>query len=83
MKLKISVLFFSVLKDITRNGELTLEMAEGSTLSDLLDHLFTRWPQLAAWDSSLLLAVNQSYTNRATILKEGDEVAIMPPVQGG
>jgi molybdopterin synthase sulfur carrier subunit len=82
--MKLRVLFFSVLRDITGAGEVVIELAAGqSTVSDLLDHLYQRWPRLRDWDRSLLIAVDQVYARRDEPLHHDAEVAIMPPVQGG
>ncbi|GLH72177.1 molybdopterin synthase sulfur carrier subunit [Geothrix limicola] len=52
--------------------------ATAATLGDLLmDPRFERLPKDA------LLAVNQTFADRATPLRDGDEVALMPPVSGG
>ena len=48
------------------------------SLSDLLSD-----PRLASLPKDALLAVNQSFADRATLLADGDEVALMPPVSGG
>ena len=48
------------------------------TLGDLLTD-----PRLAPLPKDALLAVNQSFADRATPLADGDEVALMPPVSGG
>lgn len=79
----VRVLFFSVLKDIVGASEFTMTCAAGASLADLLSEIFTRWPKLAEWDRSLLLAVDQTYVRRDAALHEGAEIAIMPPVQGG
>jgi len=81
--LKLQVLFFSVLQDITGTAGQTLEVPDGSKVSDLLDRLYLQWPKLKDWDSSLLIAVDQTYVKRDAPLHDGAEVAIMPPVQGG
>ena len=81
--MKVRVLFFSVLKDLTGSDEVTQELAPGATVADLLTAVFTRWPGLQAWDASLLVAVDQTYARRNTPLHDGAEIAIMPPVQGG
>ena len=39
--------------------------------------------RLAPLPAEALLAVNQSFADRATPLRDGDEVALMPPVSGG
>ena len=82
--MKVRVLFFSVLRDITAASEVAVDLrAEKPFVSELLEHLFERWPRLREWDRSLLVAVDQAYARRDTELCEGSEVAIMPPVQGG
>jgi molybdopterin converting factor subunit 1 len=81
--MKVRVLFFSVLRDITGAAEVEMEVATNATVEELLGECFTRWPKLRDWDKSLLVAVDQSYVKRNALLHEGAEVAIMPPVQGG
>lgn len=81
--MKVRVLYFSVLKDLTGTEESEIALAEGATVADLLANAFQKWPALQAWDASLLVAVDQTYAKRNTALHEGAEVAIMPPVQGG
>jgi len=81
--MKLRVLFFSVLRDITGADEIALEVPAGSTLSTLLDQIEARWPKLRDWAGSMLLAVDQTYVKRNAALHDGAEVALMPPVQGG
>ena len=82
--MKLRVLFFSVLRDITGAGEIVIELpGRSSSVADLLDHLYLRWPPLRDWDRSLLVAVDQVYAMRNEPLHDNAEVAIMPPVQGG
>lgn len=83
--MKVRVLFFSVLRDITSIEELEWSLPADASLVQLLDQLETRWPKLREWAGSLLLAVDQSYVKRdpTLLLHDGAEVALMPPVQGG
>ena len=81
--MKLRVLFFSVLRDITGTDEITLEVPAGATMGDLLAQIESRWPKLRDWQNSLLLALDQTYVKRDEPLHDGAEVAIMPPVQGG
>lgn len=82
--MKLRVLFFSVLRDITGAGEIVIELpGDISTVANLLDHLYRRWPGLRDWDRSLLIAVDQVYVKRDEPLHHDAEVAFMPPVQGG
>ncbi|WP_243286260.1 MoaD/ThiS family protein [Geothrix terrae] len=55
-----------------------LGLPAAPTLGDLLAD-----PRFAALPKDALLAVNQSFADRNTVLADGDEVALMPPVSGG
>ena len=79
----IRVQFFSQLKDVVRASELELELAEGTTAGQLLSELCDRYPRLRAWDRRLLFGAGVEFVNRDYVIKPGDEIAIMPPVQGG
>lgn len=81
--MKLRVLFFSLLRDLSGTEEVDLVCVPSATVRDLLGQLYGRWPELAKWDASLLVAVDQTYARREDALHEGAEVAIMPPVQGG
>lgn len=82
--MKVCVLFFSILRDITACDEVAIDLASAEPcVATLLDELFSRWPRLREWDRSLLIAVDQTYAKRDAALHDGAEVAIMPPVQGG
>lgn len=81
--MKVRVLFFSVLRDLTGLPELEVAVPMECTVGGLMEILFQRWPGLREWDASLLLAVDHDYVGREVALREGCEVAVMPPVQGG
>ncbi len=81
--MKIEVQFFSRLRDLAGTSRLDFVLPPASTLADLLARLYADHPPLAAWDASLLLAVGLEFARRDHVLHDGDEVSIMPPVQGG
>jgi len=81
--MKVRVLFFSVLRDITGAPEVEWTCPPAATVAVLLEEIYTRWPKLRAWDTSLLLAIDCNYVKRDAALHAGCEVALMPPVQGG
>ena len=57
---------------------LELELPVPATLAALLEH-----PRLAPLPPEALFAVNQAFVQRDAPLRDGDEVALMPPVSGG
>lgn len=83
----LRLLFFSSLRDVTGADELDWPWppSDGGaqTVATLLAGLYDRWPALAAWDARLLVAVDLAYALRGDPLRPGQEVALMPPVQGG
>ena len=79
----IKVCFYSYFKDLAGCTETTEELPAGSTVAELLSRLSMRFPRLAAMRKSMLVAVGVDYQAPDYILKEGDEVSLFPPVQGG
>ena len=81
--MQVKVNFYSYCKDLTGCAETTETLTDGSPLGVLHEQLMARFPKLAAMKKSTLLAVGVDYQPRDYVLKEGDEVSLFPPVQGG
>ena len=79
----VTVSFYSHLKDLAGCAQTTESLPDGGTLNDLLQRLWARFPKLIALQNSTLVAVGVEYQSRGYVLKEGDEVSLFPPVQGG
>lgn len=78
----ISVKFFALGKELAGTAEITVEMPDGETLGKLVEDLRATYPNLDRLNS-FMTAVNMEYCDPETVLKNGDEVAIIPPVSGG
>ena len=81
--MKVRLLYFAVLRDITGSGEEQLEIPEGTRASDLWRSLRQKHRRLAAYERPPMTAINQNYAAADQILRDGDEVAFIPPVAGG
>jgi MoaE-MoaD fusion protein len=81
--MKISVLFFGVLKDLAGRSSETVDLPAGALVRDLLAYYARGVPRLEAMASSLAISVNREYAEADRPLREGDEVALLPPVSGG
>ena len=79
----IHVCFYSYFKEVTGTPLSRETLPEGSTLRDLCEQLAERFPKWGALRASSLIAVGVEYQPRDYVLKEGDEVSLFPPVQGG
>ena len=79
----INVLFFARLKDQVGQTELQLESDfTGKSIAELQQTLIAQG-MVALQDSSIRVALNQSFCELSAVIKDGDEVAFMPPVTGG
>ncbi len=81
--MRVFVLYFGVLKDVMGHGSAEMQMAEGASVAELLAlHRAGTNAASSVWDS-IAVAVNQEYARAGVVLKDGDEVALLPPVSGG
>jgi molybdopterin synthase catalytic subunit len=81
--MRVTVLFFGVLKEMLSSEKQTLDLPAGSTVDAILEHYRELLPQRPKLWSTLAIAVNQSYAVKGCLLRDGDEVALLPPVSGG
>ncbi len=81
--MKIRVLFFGLTRDLTGFEQEQMELPEGESVDGLWRRYEGRFPRLKEMSGSLLAAVNQEIVERSWPLRDGDEVAFMPPVSGG
>jgi len=81
--LQIKVLFFGLLKDVCGRAEDALTVPEGSTAGSVFDHYSAAFPRLRELASSIVLARNHEFASPKELLKDGDEIALLPPVSGG
>ncbi len=79
--MRVRVLHFGVLRDKLGGGQEFLEIEESAIVADVLNVYRERVPGFA-WDA-IAVAVNQEYARVGDVLKDGDEVALLPPVSGG
>jgi molybdopterin synthase sulfur carrier subunit len=80
--MKCRIKAFGISKDILKAREISVEIPNGSTVTDLKNYLFTQFPQLQEL-ASLYIAVNAAYAPDHQCLMEDDEIALIPPVSGG
>ena len=79
----LRIQFFSYFKELAGCAQTKETLPEGATLDQLLDRLYARFPKLAPARNATLVAVGLDYQPRSHVLKDGDEVSLFPPVQGG
>ncbi len=79
--MQVRVIPFGVLKDWLGNAPAVVELREGASVAELLTRLGARVPATAL--TGIAVSVNAEYATAAQVLREGDEVGLLPPVSGG
>jgi molybdopterin synthase catalytic subunit len=80
---RIRIRLFAIQRELAGTREHALVLAEGATVADAWDALVADFPSLAPGRSSVRFARNGAYADETTVLADGDEVAMIPPVSGG
>ena len=81
--MKVRVQFYAQLREVIGMHELELEVPQGTTVRELLEKVYTQKPALHEHDKSILIGAGLEFVDRNYKLNPGEEIAIMPPVQGG
>ncbi len=81
--MRCRVLVFARLAEALGAGELPLDLPEGATVGDALEALARAHGPVAQMRASLAVAVNERYARPAAAVRDGDTIALIPPVSGG
>ncbi len=79
----ITVKLFAIFQEVLGTDEIQMQLESATSVSQIFDHLVSQHPHLEQWRSLTRYAVNLNFAEPQTILKHGDEVALIPPVSGG
>ena len=81
--MKVHVSLFAGLKELVGQRKVTLELPEGATVIQLRDRLSEEYPRVTPFLPTLVCAVDEEYVPSEHLLRDGDEIALIPPVSGG
>jgi len=81
--MKIRVQFYSQLRDLAGLENVDVDLSNKPTVGDLLKEIYDRFPALRLRDKTLLIGAGVEFVDRGYQIKPGDEISLMPPVQGG
>jgi molybdopterin synthase sulfur carrier subunit len=82
-EITITLKLFAAYQEAYGVSQLQLTFPSETTVSQLLEHILTEHPQLKQWGNVTQFGINLNFVPPETILQDGDEVVLIPPVSGG
>ncbi|AFY44494.1 MoaD/ThiS family protein [Nostoc sp. PCC 7107] len=79
----VTVKLFAAYQEAFGIPELALEFPEGTPVKAVCDRLIAERPELAKWRDITRFGINLIFVEPDTLLQNGDEVVLIPPVSGG
>lgn len=81
--MRIIVKLFAVLRDRAGTDEIVMELPARGTVAEAISELARNYPAIQRYLPRVAYAVNREYVSSTTELRDGDELALIPPVSGG
>jgi len=78
----VTVLLFASYAEALGRSSMELELQSGATVRDVIEHV-RGIGSVTPLPPAPMVAVNEQYASRDRPLRQGDEVALIPPVAGG
>ena len=79
----VKVKLFAAYQEAYNVSELTLEFPNHTPVSSLLNYLLDQHPELEQWREVTRFGINLQFAEPDTLMRDGDEVVLIPPVSGG
>lgn len=80
--MKLQLLLFGITRDIIGQSKIELDYTGPSNIESFKDMLKDKYPEMSEL-SHFKIAVNQEFARDNQSIREGDEIALIPPVSGG
>jgi molybdopterin converting factor subunit 1 len=81
--MKVRVLLFARARDLAGRDTVEMDLPAGATVAQLRERLASELPALAGFVRRCAVAVEGEYAGEGDVVREGVEVAVIPPVSGG
>jgi sulfur-carrier protein len=82
-KISINLLYFAFVKDKTGVEFDLLDLPSDTSVKSLIHLILEKHPALSNIIDMIQISVNYKIVDVDTILKDGDEIAFLPPISGG
>jgi molybdopterin synthase catalytic subunit len=82
-QINVTVVYFASAKDATGIRKESFKLFKDAAIEDLISKILRTHPKITHILNTVQISVNYKVADSNTILKENDEVAILPPISGG
>ncbi|MFM5890026.1 MAG: MoaD/ThiS family protein [Dolichospermum sp.] len=79
----VTVKLFAAYQEAYGVSELIWDFPDGTIVKSVCDRLIHEHPELSKWQEITRFGVNLQFVEPDKILQNGDEVVLIPPVNGG
>ena len=83
MKIVVSIQFFGMQRAVTKTDSIDMPVTEKTRVTDALEYVRQRYPELPLDQETLLITVNHEQVSPDTILKPNDTISFLPSIGGG
>lgn len=81
--MRIQVRLFAILRDKAQTDAFELELPDGTTITQAIESIGRLHPNIISYLPRTAAAVNREYVRGDHVLRNGDDLALIPPVSGG
>ncbi len=81
--IQVTIKLFAIFQEVYGVDQMQIELELGTNVSQIFDRLVSQHPHLEQWRSLTRYAINLNFVEPDTVLNNGDEIALIPPVSGG
>lgn len=81
--MSVTLRLFGALRELLGTERMELELEAELTVEQLRRLIAKKYPKVADILPNLAFSVNLEFARADTLVKHGDEVALIPPVSGG
>ncbi len=81
--INVTIKLFAAYQEVYGQSELKISFPQPTTVEDILDYLIRGKPELEKLRNVTRFGVNLQFVAADTVINEGDEIVLIPPVSGG
>ncbi|WP_017306938.1 MoaD/ThiS family protein [Spirulina subsalsa] len=82
--IRVKIKLFAAYQEAYNNqSEIEQDFPENTPVYGILTQMLAEHPELEQWRNVTRFGINYKFVDPETVLQDGDEVVLIPPVSGG